>query len=868
MCVNVFVNGDDCGYDKNSGLSGIVDYLKKLRGDGKKGLIEVVIDDGDYSIPGGLQLSSDLQSDVENPLVFRARNRGEVSLHAGIFLTGFTELKDGVYRLDLVKAGHPDLNVEELIFNGKRMTVARYPSLDNDNPIGGGWLYREGRNQSIYMDGFGEKDRFFCHEPRLKTWKQVAGTEIHIYPRYGWFDCIEKIKSYDPETGEVVLENKLNYEIYPQDRFYFRNVPDELNQPGEWYFDKDAKILYFIPPTPLESGTVVVPTAKSIVSLTGIKAPEKGKNSHPADHKWGYISFEGIVFDGSVENCISVKDATTVNISGCTIRNSKRCGIRIEGGYNCSVTGCDVYATGSTGISLSGGFFNSFFRRVISGRHSVINNYVHHAGQINKSSSGVEIHGVGLVVRNNLIHDIPRAGLVFKGPKHLIEYNYIRHVMAESSDGAGIYTNHRSHQYYGTRIRYNIVHDVVGYGKNWQTGEYESPHFAFGIYLDDYTSGVEVTGNLVYNTKKTALFIHDGSNCVAENNILACDCNEALGFRKQPFWREYSFCGTENRGMKNNRILRNIIYSNTPGTPAVELLCHNNHMESNGWPGDMAKVQIPEELSDEMPKTISYNGHELCKFMVDSDTVDFCELFGHWHSECTHDQTQGAYAFREISSDRDQEVRLLTALRKGGLIRLNGEEIWSDQGQGADEVLAAANQVVALKLKKGRNLLTVKSIAGFVTWDLSVGPLGDGVNWVGPWTVFGMLVEPCPRRAEQTDVKAKVANNRFSKNMYWNGTNQASISYWEPHFSETEKIPFAQWQDYGYDQDSIVAEPGFVDAKNFDFRLKDDSLAIKSGFLPLPLNKVGPYESTSRASWPIVEAEGIREKPAVPEQSQ
>ena len=43
---------------------------------------------------------------------------------------------------------------------------------------------------------------------------------------------------------------------------------------------------------------------------------------------------------------------------------------------------------------------------------------------------------------------------------------------------------------------------------------------ALGIYLDDVTSGVEVTGNLVMNANERGLFGHGGRNLVFDNNIL------------------------------------------------------------------------------------------------------------------------------------------------------------------------------------------------------------------------------------------------------------------------------------------------------------------------------------------------------------
>jgi parallel beta helix pectate lyase-like protein len=59
---------------------------------------------------------------------------------------------------------------------------------------------------------------------------------------------------------------------------------------------------------------------------------------------------------------------------------------------------------------------------------------------------------------------------------------------------------------------------------------------------------------------------------------------------------------------------------------------------------------------------------------------------------------------------------------------------------------------------------------------------------------------------------------------------------------------FAQWQAAVRDQNSIIADPGFVDAANRDFQLKPDSPAIALGLKPIDMSTVGlqgPEEWTS-----------------------
>jgi parallel beta-helix repeat protein len=50
----------------------------------------------------------------------------------------------------------------------------------------------------------------------------------------------------------------------------------------------------------------------------------------------------------------------------------------------------------------------------------------------------------------------------------------------------------------------------------------------------------------------------------------------------------------------------------------------------------------------------------------------------------------------------------------------------------------------------------------------------------------------------------------------------------------------AEWQQSGQDQESLVADPLFVDPGSFDFALRPESPALKLGFQPIDLRTVGP----------------------------
>lgn len=75
-------------------------------------------------------------------------------------------------------------------------------------------------------------------------------------------------------------------------------------------------------------------------------------------------------------------------------------------------------------------------------------------------------------------------------------------------------------------------------------------------------------------------------------------------------------------------------------------------------------------------------------------------------------------------------------------------------------------------------------------------------------------------------------------NLYWN------VSGTSPKFAGDS---FEAWQATGRDVHSLIADPLFVNAQAYDFRLQPGSPAEKIGFQPIDLSAIGPY-ATAAAS--------------------
>ena len=60
---------------------------------------------------------------------------------------------------------------------------------------------------------------------------------------------------------------------------------------------------------------------------------------------------------------------------------------------------------------------------------------------------------------------------------------------------------------------------------------------------------------------------------------------------------------------------------------------------------------------------------------------------------------------------------------------------------------------------------------------------------------------------------------------------------------------FSEWKASGQDQGSRIADPLFVDAGKFDFRLRPESPALTMGFHPIDLSTVGPRVVPGAETW-------------------
>jgi len=479
--------------------------------------VTVFVRGGSYELHEILTLGPEDSGVAAAPVVYRAYPGEKPVLGGARKVTGFKPWKGDVLQCSLKGTALEGTVFKQLFFRGERMVMARYPNVDPKDPHFGTWAH------VAAVDGEAVKDHFTCTDDVVKDWTRIQRAEVCIHPAYGWAWNIVPVKEANRDERRISLARNVSYNLRVGDRYFVRNLLEELDAPGEWYLDPDSWTLYFWPPTlvgqvaNLSSAEVEAwaPVVGTLVAMNG------------ASH----VTVRGFTVEACDGDAVQIDDCESCVVAQSVIRNCGGWGVSIRAGHKSGAVGNDLYATGAGGVSLNGGDPKTLAR----GDNFVTNNYIHHIAEFRRTyNTGVNVTGVGNVASHNLIHDCYHQGILMGGNDNVVEYNVVHHTNLGSEDTGGLYMSSRNYLVRGNVIRHNVFHHVGGFGKanSWtpvQNGrvKFEYPHFTWGIYLDAPEVGVTVFGNVLYSVPVCGLFNHEGRDNTWENNIVI----DAPGFR-------------------------------------------------------------------------------------------------------------------------------------------------------------------------------------------------------------------------------------------------------------------------------------------------------------------------------------------------
>ena len=567
-------------------LTAARDLLRKIRSDENytDQAITVTVLAGTYLFDQPLTLGKQDTGSEKFPIVYQAADGQKVTLSGSRPITNFQPVTDErvLSRLDpgakdhIVVANLAEQDISdfgkvatkgqrlEVFFAGQPMQLARWPN--------------EGFEKIVDVTGPttfkahgipGTKEGIFTYDqPRPSRWLQEPDVRLHGYWFWDWSDSIEPIEKIDTGSKTIHLKGpNHNYGYRKNQRYYALNLLCELDQPGEWYLDRQTGKLYFWPPSPIENNSVTVSVLPSLLKI---------QNCHS-------VSFQGFNFEEIRSAAVHITNSQNCTIEHCTIRNTGSWAVHIKDGNHCGVYHSQLENLGEGGVSLQGGDRST----LTPAQHECVNNHIQKFGRLYRTyRPAVLVGGVGQHVAHNHIHHGPHNAIQLSGNEHQIEFNEIHHVCHETGDVGAFYMG-RDWTARGTTIRHNFFHDITGPGL----------HGAMAVYLDDAASGMNIIGNVFLRAGRAA-FIGGGRDNLVENNIFV-DCEpsvhvdargvgwmhktiaglmperlQAMPFRDSP-WKE-----------KYPQLLT--LLDDEPGLPKYNIVRHNI-----SWGGRWLDIQDP-----------------------------------------------------------------------------------------------------------------------------------------------------------------------------------------------------------------------------------------------------------------------------------
>jgi parallel beta-helix repeat protein len=267
-----------------------------------------------------------------------------------------------------------------------------------------------------------------------------------------------------------------------------------------------------------------------------------------ADSGFTFVASPGQapVLDGGasgLSTLVSMTGATNVTLSGLTFANT-------------GTGGAAIAMTNSSGATISGNHFlnngtaiwlNNSSNNIISGNqidnavkngvevfdnsnfNVIDSNLINGVASPYTSGAGVFLHGASNnTISHNVVENTAGVGIGILNwdnatinLNNIVSYNRVMNTgTATPYDTGAIYILGRSQLDTGTVVDHNYI---------YKAGAPGDAH-SVAIYLDDYTSGVAVTNNIIVDPGSYGIQTHGGNNLTIQNNIFDLGANsQAIG---------------------------------------------------------------------------------------------------------------------------------------------------------------------------------------------------------------------------------------------------------------------------------------------------------------------------------------------------
>jgi len=516
-------------------LAGARDAVRRARAAGKlSAAVTVFVRGGRYFLDEPLLLEPIDSGTAAAKVVIEAAPGERPVVSGGRVIRGFRQNGD-LWEVEIpeVKAGN--WYFRQLFVDGWRRQRARGPNSG---------YYRIARLLPGPKDAHGKaiaRDKFVFAPGDLRPWARLA--DVNLTLMHSWETSIHPLRSVDEQSHVVEFAAPLKewwclgYWEKKQ-RYYVENAYELLDQPGEWYLNRETGVLSYwpMPGEKLGQTEVIAPRLTELVRFAG---------DTDAGHHVDHVTIRGLAFhhadwvldpkgNSSTQAAVEVPAVITADgarhcaVEGCEVAHVGTYAIWFRRGCkDCRIQGNLLHNLGAGGVRV-GETTMAKTDDAETSRTLVDNNHIMEGGHVYPAGIGIWVaQSSHNRISHNDIHHLRYSGISVgwnwndaKNRTHhnVIEQNHVHHLVdGVLSDTGLIYCLGVSP---GSVIRNNVFHDI------WP---YDTPPFGWGIYLDATCGGYLVENNLVYNTQSGGLMFNNGGHeHTIRNNVFALSATHAL----------------------------------------------------------------------------------------------------------------------------------------------------------------------------------------------------------------------------------------------------------------------------------------------------------------------------------------------------
>ena len=507
-----YVSAD--GSDLNNGLSeqtalaSVSKALDKVRmlTDAQKAKGTVIyIKGGEYAVTKSMEITEQ-HSSSDAPLFITAYGGDVIFSASGSFSkadmtlvsqdnTNFSDYirispqaKDNLYYIDYSKLGIAGISHDEnIMFGNKPLCIARYPNAGYD------------AISEVIVGGYGKNCTWVPMDKRAFSWVDTGNIRVYGKFVYEWSFEDSSI-SLDKSGGQIQATKTLSYYDAPiakylkgggASMYYYYNIFEELDTPGEWFADNTNQRLYIYP----MEGSDNYYLSDNNVNIFNVSDAQN-------------VVFDGITINGANKG-IEVVDSKNTVIQKCKISNTLSEAVYMDNTEKCGIINSVIFGSDNAPNTVMVTQTAEKRKELRPSRNFIQNNIICNGNR------AIVLTSTGSIVSHNLIQNTNNGAIVFHGAENIIEYNEISGAQQKVSDSGAIYTG-VNFTIRNNHIRYNYIHDAR-----------HNMMAARGIYIDDCNDNEYVYGNIIKNYQY-GIFLHNGDGHVIKDNVVT-DTREPVG---------------------------------------------------------------------------------------------------------------------------------------------------------------------------------------------------------------------------------------------------------------------------------------------------------------------------------------------------